>query len=55
MSTRPREAMDGPAPKTRRQVPVLPERDADHPPDPVTLCEPSFDDTGLLRWRSTKY
>ena len=23
--------------------------DADQP-DPVTLCEPSFDDQGLLRW-----
>lgn len=54
MSSRLREATDGPATPVRRQVRAKPDPDADHP-DPVTLCEPTFDDAGLLRWGSQKY
>ncbi len=48
-----REAKDGPAPARRRPVLSDPSEDAGQP-DPVTLCEPSFDESGLLRWASTK-
>ncbi len=48
------QATKGQAPKTRRQPAVKPDPGTDHP-DPVTLCEPTFDDAGLLRWGSTKY
>ncbi len=53
MSTRRRDTTEGKASKSRR--PVTAKTDpADHP-DPLNLCEPSFDEAGLLRWGSHKY